>query len=53
MLSKRKTAFLLKPLNSFWDMAGAFSDDATVEEVKAELDKMRHEVDPDDEQSGL
>lgn len=30
-------------------MAGAYAGQATVEEVKAELDKMRHEVDPDDE----
>ncbi len=39
---------MLKPMNSFWDWAGAFSDDATVEEIKKELDKMRHEEDEDD-----
>lgn len=40
---EKKEGMLLKPMNSFWDMAGAFSDDATVEEVKKELDKMRQE----------
>ncbi len=44
---------LLKRKKTFWDMAGAYAGQATVEEVKAELDKMRHEVDPDDEQSSL
>jgi bifunctional DNA-binding transcriptional regulator/antitoxin component of YhaV-PrlF toxin-antitoxin module len=46
---EKKDGILLKPMNSFWDMAGAFSDDATVEEVKKELDKLRHE-DEDDQQ---
>ena len=47
---EKKNGILLKPMNSFWDVAGAFSDDATVEEVKKELDKMRHEGDEDDQQ---
>jgi AbrB family looped-hinge helix DNA binding protein len=34
---------LLKPKKSFWDMLGAYSDFGTPEEVKKELDKLRHE----------
>ena len=34
---------LLKPKKSFWDMIGADSEFATPEEVKKDLDKLRHE----------
>jgi len=34
---------LLKPKKSFWDMIGAYSDFGTPEEVKKELDALRHE----------
>jgi AbrB family looped-hinge helix DNA binding protein len=34
---------LLKPKKSFWDMIGAYSEFGTPEEVKKELDKLRHE----------
>ena len=34
---------LLKPKKSFWDMLGAYSEFGTPEEVKKELDKLRHE----------
>ena len=34
---------LLKPKKSFWDMLGAYSDFGTPEEVKKELDALRHE----------
>ena len=34
---------LFKPKKSFWDMLGAYSDFGTPEEVKKELDKLRHE----------
>ncbi len=34
---------LLKPIASFWDMLGAYSEFGTPEEVKKELDKLRHE----------
>jgi len=34
---------LLKPKKSFWDMIGAYSEFGTTEEVKKELDKLRHE----------
>ena len=40
---EKKQGLLLKPVKSFWDMAGSCSDEATVEEVKAELDKLRHQ----------
>jgi hypothetical protein len=39
----KEEGLLLKPVKSFWDMAGSCSDEATVEEVKAELDKLRHQ----------
>jgi AbrB family looped-hinge helix DNA binding protein len=42
---------LLKPKKSIWDMIGAYSHLATVEEVNEQLYRLRHEVDPDDEQS--
>ncbi len=45
VIEEKKKGLLLKPVKSFWDMAGAYSDVATVEEVKAELDKMRNEED--------
>jgi AbrB family looped-hinge helix DNA binding protein len=34
---------LLKPKKSFWDMLGAYSEFGTPEEVKKDLDKLRHE----------
>ncbi len=34
---------ILKPKKSFWDMLGAYSEFGTPEEVKKELDKLRHE----------
>ena len=34
---------LLKPIKSFWDMLGAYSQYGTPEEVKKELDELRHE----------
>ncbi len=34
---------LLKPKKSIWDMAGAYSDFATPEEMNKLLDKLRHE----------
>ena len=34
---------LLKPKKSFWDMIGAYSEFGTPEEVKKDLDKLRHE----------
>ncbi len=43
VIVEKKQGLLLKPVKSFWDMAGSCSDEATVEEVKAELDKLRHQ----------
>ena len=34
---------LLKPKKSIWDMLGAYSEFGTPEEVKKELDALRHE----------
>ena len=34
---------LLKPKKSIWDMIGAYSEVATVEEMNKLLDKLRHE----------
>ena len=34
---------LLKPKKSIWDMIGAYSEFGTVEEVKEELDALRHQ----------
>ena len=34
---------LLKPKKSIWDMIGAYSEFGTPEEVKKELDELRHE----------
>jgi AbrB family looped-hinge helix DNA binding protein len=34
---------LLKPKKSFWDMLGAYSEFGTPEEVKKEIDALRHE----------
>jgi AbrB family looped-hinge helix DNA binding protein len=34
---------LLKPKKSIWDMIGAFSDQASVEEINQLHDKLRHE----------
>jgi len=36
---------LLKPKKSFWDMLGAFSDQASVEEINKLHYKLRHEED--------
>jgi AbrB family looped-hinge helix DNA binding protein len=40
---------LLTPKKSIWDMIGAYSDLATVEEVSERLDKLRHEKEDEDE----
>jgi AbrB family looped-hinge helix DNA binding protein len=34
---------LLKPKKSIWDMLGAYSQFGTPEEVKKEIDQLRHE----------
>jgi AbrB family looped-hinge helix DNA binding protein len=34
---------LLKPVKSIWDVIGAYSEFGTVEEVKKELDALRHQ----------
>jgi AbrB family looped-hinge helix DNA binding protein len=34
---------LLKPKKSIWDMLGAYSEFGTPEEVKKELDELRHD----------
>ena len=34
---------LLKPKKSIWDMIGAYSQFGTPEEVKKEIDQLRHE----------
>lgn len=34
---------LLKPKKSIWDMLGAYSQFGTPEEVKKEIDELRHE----------
>ncbi len=34
---------LLKPKKSFWDMLGAYAKYGTPEEVKKEIDQLRHE----------
>jgi AbrB family looped-hinge helix DNA binding protein len=34
---------LLKPKKSIWDMIGTYSEFGTVEEVKKELDALRHQ----------
>ncbi len=34
---------LLKPVKSIWDMVGAYSRFGTPEEVKKEIDQLRHE----------
>jgi bifunctional DNA-binding transcriptional regulator/antitoxin component of YhaV-PrlF toxin-antitoxin module len=43
VIVEKKQGLLLKPIKSFWDTLGSCSDVATVEEVKAELDKLRHQ----------
>ncbi|MGD0203287.1 MAG: hypothetical protein ABSC20_05205 [Candidatus Bathyarchaeia archaeon] len=43
VIIEKKQGLLLKPLNSFWDWIGTGPDNITVEEVKAELDKLRHQ----------
>jgi AbrB family looped-hinge helix DNA binding protein len=40
---------ILKPKKSIWDMIGAFSDLASVEEMSENWYKLRHEKDVDDE----
>ena len=40
---------LLKPKKSIWDMIGAFSDLASVEEMSENWYKLRHEKEDDDE----
>jgi AbrB family looped-hinge helix DNA binding protein len=36
-------SIILKPKKSFWDMLGSYSEFGTPEEVKREIDKLRHE----------
>lgn len=43
VIVEKKQSLLLKPIKSIWDMVGSCSDVATVEEVKEELDKLRHQ----------
>jgi AbrB family looped-hinge helix DNA binding protein len=38
-----KEGILLTPKKSIWDMIGAFSDQATVEEINRLHNKLRHE----------
>jgi AbrB family looped-hinge helix DNA binding protein len=38
-----KEGILLKPKKSIWDMIGAFSDQASVEEINELHNKLRHE----------
>jgi AbrB family looped-hinge helix DNA binding protein len=38
-----KEGILFKPKKTIWDMIGAYSEFGTPEEVKKELDKLRHE----------
>ena len=42
-LIETEDSIILKPKKSFWDMLGAYSEFGTPEEVKEELDKLRHE----------
>jgi AbrB family looped-hinge helix DNA binding protein len=42
-LIETEDSIILKPKKSFWDMLGAYSEFGTPEEVKKELDKLRHE----------
>jgi len=46
-----KKGILLKPEKSIWDKIGIYAEFGTPEEVKKELDKIRHE--DYDEQSNL
>jgi AbrB family looped-hinge helix DNA binding protein len=36
-------SIILKPKKTFWDMLGAYSEFGTPEEVKKEIEKLRHE----------
>ena len=42
-LIETEDSIILKPKKSFWDMLGAYSEFGTPEEVKKELDNLRHE----------
>ena len=42
-LIETEDSIILKPKKSFWDMLGVYSEFGTPEEVKKELDKLRHE----------
>ena len=42
-LVETEDSIILKPKKSIWDMLGAYSEFGTPEEVKKELDKLRHE----------
>ena len=42
-LIETEDSIILKPKKSFWDMLGAYSEFGTPEEVKKELDRLRHE----------
>jgi len=42
-LIETEDSIILKPKKSFWDMLGAYSKFGTSEEVKKELDELRHE----------
>ncbi len=42
-LIETEDSIILKPKKSFWDMLGAYSQFGTPEEVKKELDRLRHE----------
>jgi AbrB family looped-hinge helix DNA binding protein len=42
-LIETEDSIILKPKKSFWDMLGVYSEFGTPEEVKKELDKLRHD----------
>jgi AbrB family looped-hinge helix DNA binding protein len=42
-LIETEDSIILKPKKSFWDMLGAYSEFGTPEEVKKDLDRLRHE----------
>ena len=42
-LIETEDSIILKPKRSFWDTLGAYSEFGTPEEVKKELDELRHQ----------
>ena len=43
MVIGTEDSLILKPKKSFWDMLGAYAEFGMPEEVKKEIDKLRHE----------